>query len=124
MGLSWAVGRSKPDYVGKRSLARAAMQGPGRKQFVGLLTEDPQTLLEEGAQLVADPAQPPPMTLIGHVTSAYRSAALGRTIALGMLVDGRARIGERLFVPTSRRPVAVRVTDPVFYDREGARLDA
>ena len=35
-GLSWAIGRKKPDFVGKRSLERATMKNPGRKQLVGL----------------------------------------------------------------------------------------
>ena len=122
-GLGWAIGKAKADFVGKRSLARAAIQAGGRKQLVGLLTEDPQTVLEEGAQLVADPAQPVPMTLLGHVTSAYHSASLGRSIALAMLKDGRARYGQRLFVPMPEGAVAVRVTGPVFHDQEGARLD-
>ena len=30
----------------------------GRKQLVGLLTKDPKVVLEEGAQIVADPNQP------------------------------------------------------------------
>src|SRR6516165_5098278 len=70
-GLSWAIGRNKPDFVGKRSLARPAMSDPQRKQLVGLLTDNPRTLLEEGAQIVADPKAPIPMPMIGHVTSSY-----------------------------------------------------
>ena len=52
-GLSWAIGRGKADFVGKRSLERAAMKSAHRKQLVGLRTLDPGTVLEEGAQLVA-----------------------------------------------------------------------
>ena len=51
-GLGWAIGKSKPDFVGKRSLARPAMSAPQRRQLVGLLTRDPQVVLEEGAQLM------------------------------------------------------------------------
>jgi sarcosine oxidase subunit alpha len=123
-GVGWAVARSKPDFVGKRSLARAAMADPTRKQLVGLRTEDRKLVLEEGAQLVADPDQRVPMTLIGHVTSAYYSATLGHSIALAMLSGGRARMGETLFVPMPERPVRVTVCSPVFYDPKGARLDA
>ena len=35
-GLGWAIGKSKPDFVGKRSLARPAMSSPERRQLVGL----------------------------------------------------------------------------------------
>ena len=37
-------------------------------------------LLEEGAQIVADPNETVPMTMIGHVTSSYRSPELGRSV--------------------------------------------
>ncbi len=100
------------------------MAAAGRKQLVGLLTEDPHTVLEEGAQLVDDPAQAVPMTLLGHVTSSYFSASLGHSIALAMLAGGRARIGQDLFVPMPGGSVKVRITAPVFYDPEGTRLDA
>ncbi|CAN5332165.1 sarcosine oxidase subunit alpha [soil metagenome] len=123
-GLGWAVGKAKKDFVGKRSLARPAMAAADRKQLVGLLTVDPNTVLEEGAQIVADPAQPIPMTMIGHVTSSYWSATLGRSIALALVRGGRARVGTRLSVPMPSGPVIVEVVEPVFYDPKGARLDA
>jgi sarcosine oxidase subunit alpha len=122
VGLTWAIGKAKPDFVGKRSLERPAIKAAGRKQLVGLLTVDPATVLEEGAQIVAVPAQSPPMRLIGHVTSSYASAVLGRSIALAMVADGRARIGQTLYVPMPGGDIPVQVTSPVFYDAEGARL--
>jgi len=81
-------------------------------------------LLEEGAQIVADPNQTIPMTMIGHVTSSYRSPELGRTFALAMIKEGRGLMGKTLFIPMIDRTVAVTVTDPVFIDKEGARLHA
>ena len=123
-GLGWAIGRRKPDFVGKRSLERAAMQGPGRRQLVGLRTRDPGTVLEEGAQIVETAGRPVPKKVIGHVTSAYASAALGHSIALAMVADGRAREGATLFVPADGRDIPVTVTGTVFYDPEGARLHA
>jgi sarcosine oxidase, subunit alpha len=123
-GLSWAIGKIKKDFVGKRSLARPSMKSATRKQLVGLLTEEPQCLLEEGAQVLADPDQTTPMKPLGHVTSSYRSANLGRTIALAMISGGRDRTGERLYVTTAGRPVIATVTSPTFYDPDGVRLDA
>jgi sarcosine oxidase subunit alpha len=124
VGLGWTIGKAKRDFVGKRSLARPAMARDDRKQMVGLLTTDPRVVLEEGAQLVADPGQPIPMTMIGHVTSSYWSATLDRSIALALVRGGRARIGTRLSVPTPAGPVAVEVVAPVFYDPKGERLNA
>jgi sarcosine oxidase, subunit alpha len=121
-GLGWAIGKAKPDFVGKRSLARETMLTPGRKQLVGLQTVDPAVVLDEGAQLVATRGQTAPMKLIGHVTSSYHSAVLGRSIALAMVSGGRARTGETLYVPMPDGEIAVTVTSPVFYDAEGTRL--
>ncbi len=121
-GLGWAVGRKKADFVGKRSLARPDMKLRTRKQLVGLLTDDPQLVLEEGAQIVADPNAAVPMPMLGHVTSAYHSGTLGRSIALAVVAGGRARIGETVFVPMPDATHRVTVTGTVFYDPEGARL--
>jgi sarcosine oxidase subunit alpha len=124
-GLGWAIGKGKRDFVGKRSLSRPDMVARGRKQLVGLLTEDPAVVLEEGAQVVADPEQAKPMTMLGHVTSAYWSEALGRSIAMAVVVDGREREGETLHVPMPDRTLAVRVAgSAVFYDTENTRLSA
>ena len=122
-GLDWAVGKKKPDFVGKRSLARPDIVAEGRKQLVGLLTEDPAEVLEEGAQIVDDPNQSVPMTMIGHVTSSYHSAALGRSIALALVAGGRARMGETLFIPMPGRTIKATVSGMVFYDPEGSRLN-
>jgi sarcosine oxidase subunit alpha len=123
-GLGRMVARGKPDFIGKRALeAMAARPAGGRKQLVGLLSETPAQVLEEGAQIVAEADG----ARLGHVTSAYDSPTLGRAIALAMVQDGRVRLGERLRVARPEAPPreghAVRVVAPVFYDPEGARLD-
>ena len=124
LGMSWAVSRKKPDFIGKRSYARADTVRPDRKHLVGLLPEDPGTFLPEGTHLVADSVLPaPPVPMLGHVTSSYRSAALGRTFALALVKGGRDRIGERLYAPVGDRLVPVTVASPVLYDPEGARRD-
>lgn len=122
-GLDWAIGKKKSDFVGKRSLARPDIVAPGRKHLVGLLTEDPNVVLEEGAQIVADPNQPVPMTMIGHVTSSYWSEALGRSIAMALVVDGQNRMGQSLFIPMPGQTHVAKVSSMVFYDAEGARLN-
>ncbi|MFJ8134876.1 sarcosine oxidase subunit delta family protein [Streptomyces sp. NPDC096013] len=124
LGMSWAVSKKKPDFIGKRSHARADAVRPDRKHLVGLLPEDPAALLPEGTQLIADSVLPaPPVPMLGHVTSSYRSAALGRTFALALIKGGRDRIGERLYAPVGDRLIPVTVASPVLYDPEGARRD-
>jgi len=141
VGLGWAIGRNKPDFVGKRSLARPAMIAGDRKQLVGLLTADPRLVLEEGSQVMAPQPQPgelqpsepqrrlqPPGASmrprpIGHVTSSYYSPTLERSIALALVAGGRARIGQTLSVPDRDAAVPVTVSSPVFYDPKGERLN-
>jgi sarcosine oxidase, subunit alpha len=123
-GLAWAIGKNKPDFVGKRSLQRPALLSPQRRQLVGLLTRDPQVVLEEGSQVLAEAEVPIPSRPLGHVTSAYRSTTLGRSIALALVAGGRARLGQTLYVARPGGAVAVEVTSTVFFDPKGARLNA
>jgi len=121
--LSWAVSKKKTDFVGIRGLKRPDLVKEGRKQLVGLLTKDPKVVLEEGAQIVADPNQPKPMTMLGHVTSSYWSENCGRSIAMALVAGGQARMGQTLYVPMPDRTIAVEVSDMVFIDKEGGRLN-
>lgn len=121
-GLGWAVSKAKTDFVGIRGLKRPDLVRDGRKQLVGLLTKDPNTVLEEGAQIVADPNEPKPMTMLGHVTSSYWSENCGRSIAMALVAGGQARKGQTLYVPMTDKTIAVEVTEIVFFDKEGVRI--
>ncbi len=123
LGLDRAIGKAKKDFVGKRSLTRPDMLQDNRKQLVGLLTDNPAIALEEGAQVTESGNPPIGSSALGHVTSSYRSEALGRPIALALVAAGRSRVGARLYVPMPGGAVQVTVVDPVFYDKEGARLN-
>ena len=122
LGLGRAIGTAKRDFVGKRSLTLPELVRADRPALVGLLTDESALVLEEGAGIVAAPGQKPPAAMVGHVTSAYFSPTLGRSIALALVKGGRAREGERLYVPLPQREITVTVTSPVFYDPGGVRL--
>ncbi|WP_327065424.1 sarcosine oxidase subunit alpha family protein [Kitasatospora sp. NBC_01302] len=122
LGMEWVVSQRKP-FIGKRSFRRADTARGDRRQLVGLLPVDPAVLLPEGAQLVADAEVSPPTRALGHVTSSYRSAALGHTFALALVVGGRERLGERVYAPLPDGVVAATITDPVLYDPKGTRRD-
>lgn len=122
-GIEWAVGKKKPDFVGRRSLQRPDIVAPGRKQLVGLLTDDPNVVLEEGAQIVADPNQPVPMKMLGHVTSSYWSATLGRSIALALVAGGHDMMGQTVYIPMPGQTLTAKVSGTVFFDPKGERLD-
>ena len=123
-GMNWIVSKKKKDFVGKRSLQRSDLVADGRKQLIGLLTDDPKIVLEEGAHIVADPKQPIPMDMLGHVTSSYWSESLGKSVAMALVKDGFNRMDETLYIPMSGGVTyAAKVVKPVFYDPKGERLN-
>src|SRR5690606_4761025 len=120
LGMDWIVSKQKPDFIGKRGMARADLLKPDRKQLVGLLTQDPAELLPEGAQVVETVRPAPPMVMLGHVTSSYFSPTLGRSIAMALVKGGHGRKGQTLYVPLQGRTVAATVAEStVFFDPEG-----
>jgi sarcosine oxidase subunit alpha len=121
VGLAWAVSKKKRDFLGKRSLDQPYLKAGGRKQLVGLLTEEPQEVLPDGAHAVARLEAKPPMRTIGHVTSSYFSPTLNRSIAMALIENGIARMGETLPFPLSDKVVKAKVVHPVFYDKDGTR---
>ena len=127
LGMNWVVSKKKEDFVGKRSFSREENLNPLRKQFVSLLPTDRETKLPEGSQIVERCADgvlpPPPVPMLGHVTSSYRSAELGRPFALALVRNGRARIGELVHVPVDGVLVEAEIGDTVLVDPEGARRD-
>ncbi len=50
---------------------------------------DGETWLGAGAQLVENPAAPPPVAMLGHVTSMAYSGELDRPVALALLSGGQ-----------------------------------
>ncbi len=123
LGMDWIVSKKK-DFIGRRSLFRSDTVRTDRKQLVGLLTDEPGHVLEEGAQLIDEATVPrPPVAMRGHVTSSYHSPNLGRSIALALVEDGRARMGGRIYAALADRTVPATIVSPVFYDPEGKRQD-
>ena len=121
--MDWIVSKKKYDFIGKRSLYRSDTIKEDRKQLVGLLTENPDEVLEEGAQIVAN-LEKSPIEMLGHVTSSYYSPNLKKSIALGVLRGGKNMMGQKLIIPMENKKINVTVADPVFLDKENKRLNA
>ncbi|MGR4001436.1 MAG: sarcosine oxidase subunit alpha family protein [Alphaproteobacteria bacterium] len=135
LGLS-ALCSTKKDYIGRRGAQRSGLRDYGLcKQLVGLLPGDGGLVLPEGAALTDAPessgvsgssgdgaALSVPFRITGHVTSSYRSPTLGRGFALGLLLNGRARVGGVVAAHVDGKAVLCQVVSPVFLDVEGARL--
>ncbi|HEX6352933.1 2Fe-2S iron-sulfur cluster-binding protein [Actinophytocola sp.] len=127
LGLGWAVSKKKLDFIGKRSFARAENNNPLRKQLVSLVPTDALTKLPEGSQVIefqADGSLPAgSVPMLGHVTSSYHSAALGRPFALALVRSGRSRIGDTVHIPVDGALVPAEIGGIVLVDPEGARRD-
>ncbi|MFQ5609764.1 MAG: glycine cleavage T C-terminal barrel domain-containing protein, partial [Woeseiaceae bacterium] len=122
--MNWLLSKDK-DYLGRRSLARPDCVRADRKQLVGLLSSEIDTVLPEGTQLVEDPDAAIPVPMCGHVTSSYMSACLGHPIALALVAGGRGRTGETIFASLpDRAAMPVTIVSPVFYDPKGERQNA
>lgn len=123
LGMGWCVGRTKPfSWIGWRGMNREDCLKENRKQLVGLKPLDPNKVLPEGAQLVFDPKQSIPMTMVGHVTSSYMSSAMGYSFAMALVRGGLKRIGERVFAPlVDGSVIEAEIVSPVFYDPKGDR---
>lgn len=114
--MDWIVSQKKGDFIGKRSLSRSDTVRTDRKQLVGLLSDDPNFVFMEGAQIIATPEEPaPPVPMLGYVTSSYMSPNLGRSIALALVESGGARIGSKVYVSQrDAAPRAATVTETDF----------
>jgi len=121
--MDWVVSKKKYDFIGKRSLYRSDTMKEDRKQLVGLVTDNPKEVLEEGAPIVAELNQSP-VDMLGHVTSSYYSPNLNKSIALAVVRGGKNMMGKKLFVPMENRSINITVVDPIFLDKENKRLNA
>lgn len=123
MDMDWIVSKTKKDFLGKRSFMRTDTRREGRPQLVGLLTKDPTVVLPEGAHIVAEVKDAPPMRTLGHVTSSYMSPNVGRSIALAVLQGGLKKKGETVTLCLMNGDVIeATVSSTVFVDEEGERV--
>jgi sarcosine oxidase subunit alpha len=119
LGMGWAVAKAKGDFIGRRSMLLRRAGGGPRRELVGLRPLDPARQLPEGAPLTPGGRREPSE---GLVTACVRSVVHDRWVGLGLLRDGRARIGGRAHVRLPDGPIEVEVVAPVFHDPEGHRM--
>ncbi|MBS1265520.1 MAG: Sarcosine oxidase subunit alpha [Acidimicrobiaceae bacterium] len=113
---------SQKDFVGRRSLAMPVFSDPDRPQLAGFVAEGSE-MITAGAQLIERAFDGTAQESLGRITSVANSPTLERPIALGLVVGGSERIGERLHAasPVTGQQVAVEVVSPHFYDPAGER---
>jgi sarcosine oxidase, subunit alpha len=114
--------KATADFIGRRSLARADTARADRKQLVGLLTDDPNVVLMEGAHVISSSTEPAekPVPMLGYVTSSYFSPNAGRSIALALVKGGGDRMGHTLYVSRKNAmPIEVKVVETDFLKANG-----
>ena len=119
LGMGWVVSALKSDFIGKRAMEIRRRGEPRRQELVGLLTEDPDVTIPEGA----------PLTPQGHrsdsegfVSASVWSVVRNRSIALALVENGRARLDETVHARLPDRIIRAAVTAPVFHDPDGKRM--
>ena len=125
IGWGGILSTKTEDFIGRRSLDRSDAKRLDRLQYVGLAAEDPGVVLPIGAHVVAEPADPKARPRSeGYVTSSCASEALGRSVALGLVRTGRARLGVMVHVYSGGRIWPAQIVAPGAYDPKGERLHA
>jgi sarcosine oxidase subunit alpha len=126
LNMSWVVSKKK-EFIGKRSFQLSYLKATGRQQLVGLLPENADEILPEGAYITVLDTHPDEYGKTRHcgfVTSSYYSPALGRAFALALVTDGLNRMGEVIAVPIGQNVLHVTICDAVFVDKENIRRDS
>jgi sarcosine oxidase subunit alpha len=121
IGMGGARDKRGAHYVGDRSLFTPFARRSGRRQLVGIAASGDR-LIPVGAHPVvtADGR----LRSIGYVTSSCFSPTLGRPIALGLVEDGRKRLGEELDFEHLGARYTGTLVGSCFLDLAGARLHA
>ena len=123
LGLDWMIGKSKKDFLGKRSLIRSDTVRKDRKQLVGILPTNKNEKLEEGQHIILDKEIRIPTPMLGHITSCYQSPTLGHNFALAVIKNGQSLIGTKAFASTPElKTIEVEIVEPIFYDKENTKL--
>ncbi len=102
-GRMAAISFTKGCYLGQEVVERIAARGHVNRQLAGVVLDD-AALPTPGARVLVAGQE------VGYVTSAVRSEALGRPIALAMIQRRHSAPGERVVVDTGGAAMAASVS--------------
>lgn len=125
LNMSWIVSKKK-EFIGKRSFQLSYLKAKGRHQLVGLLPDNVDEVIPEGAYITVLGTKPDKhgkTRHIGFVTSSYYSPALGSSFALALIADGLSRMGEIVAIPIGKKIFRATICDSIFIDKENIRRD-
>jgi sarcosine oxidase subunit alpha len=119
LGLGALISKSKPDFLGKRSMEIRRKNDPERIEMVGFLPLSPNAIVPEGAPITPNGAL---SDQEGFVSACVMSVVHQRAIALGLLRNGNARVGEVVHARVREKVIPMTVVPPVFHDADRARV--
>ena len=116
--MAWAIAKGKPFFVGQRSIEIQNGKGLTRK-LVGFTLADASATPPEECHLVVRGAD-----IVGRVTSAVRSPALGKVVGLAYVAPDQAEPGKSFDIKVERgRLIQAQVIPIPFYDPENKRQE-
>ncbi len=119
LGMGWIMSRTKMHAIGRRSVDIRRESGKPRRELIGLLPDSNGELIPEGAPITPNGDR---VASEGFVSACVWSVVKQRVIALGLLLNGRARIGQTVFIRDREKTIKAIVTKPCFHDPQGHRL--
>ena len=116
--MTWAIGKKKPFFVGRRSIELRRRQPVDRK-LVGFTIEDPGASAPGESNLVVRDGD-----MTGFVTSVVRSPTLEKVIGMAYAAPDQSESGSVIAILlASGETVEARVCAPHFYDPENKRQE-
>jgi len=114
----------KKDFIGKRSLNRAAFIAEDRQKVVGVVPLDKKTSIPEGSHLVKDANAKLPNPKLGHISASCWSVEHNNPFSLAILHDGKNMIGQKLFAlsPLKSKSIPVEIVSSHYVDPKGERV--
>ena len=117
-GMTWALSKTKPAYLGKRSVDMQIAKGVGRV-LAGFTLPDRNAPCPKENHLVIEGGE-----IVGRITSAVRSPTLNKVIGLVYLPASRAVAGSKFQIRIDGgRMVDAAVIPTPFYDPDNKRQE-
>jgi sarcosine oxidase subunit alpha len=116
--MAWAIAKSKPFFVGLRSIEIQNAKGLTRK-LVGFTLADPSAAPPEECHLVVRGPD-----IVGRVTSAARSPSLDKVVGLAYVAPHQAESGKTFDIKVAGGRLIQATVIPIpFYDPENKRQE-
>lgn len=114
--MAWAVSKTKPYFMGQKSIAIQNDRGLTRK-LIGFTIEDPSAPVPEECHLTLRGND-----IVGRVTSAVRSHSLDRIVGLAYVAPEQAAVGSSFDIKVDGgRIIKGKVVPIPFYDPQNQR---